>query len=235
MNAYRHHALASSLAVLLVVGLGHESAAQVVYNNRAAFLAEIAGFQQQTLDFEAQAAGTELPDPSTLSGITFSGFGTPNLFIDDTYAAASGNNYLGVNNPGTFNQFSYADTVAMTFEPVNAIGLSVITAEVPDLTLFAGDIRIEVPGIGSVSIDPGSPDRVTPGGDAIYFIGIIDRSNAFDTAALTGSGALGFYNVDDITLAVVPEPAVTWAMVVLAPALAAACWRRRISSRGGSV
>jgi hypothetical protein len=138
-------------------------------------------------------------------------------------------NYLGVDNAGTFNQFSYADGFDMTFASKHAIGLTVITAEVPGLTLFDDDIRINVPGIGVASLDADDVEFTTPGGDLVFFIGIIEPASSFTTAQLGGSGAFGFFNVDDITTAVIPEPSMGAAMAAIAPLLLAACWWQRTS------
>jgi hypothetical protein len=203
-----------------------EARAQLVYTSRAAFEAAVAGLGPVTLDFESETAGTSLPDPTTLGGITFSGYGTgtPDLMVDDAFEATSGDNYLGVDNPGTFNQFSYGDSFSMSFASRNAIGFNIITAEVPGLTLFDNDIRIDIPGIGTASLDADALESVTTGGDLIYFIGLYDPINTFTTAQLEGSGALGFYNIDDITTAVIPEPGTGWVIAALSPFLLVA-WR----------
>lgn len=227
IRRFRFPPMCLILLAFVVFQIPRAQAQLFIYNNRIAFLADVAAFGHQTLDFESQVAGTSLTDPTALEGITFSGFGSPDLIIDDTYEAASGDNYLGTRNAGTFNQFSYADSFVMSFASKNAIGLSIITAEVPGVTLFDDDIRIEVPGIGIASLDADVVDGVTSGGDRIYFIGIMDSGNSFLSARLEGSGALGFYNVDDITTAVIPEPGVGWRMMALSPFLLAACWRRR--------
>lgn len=209
------------------------SAAQaaVTYTDRAAFLAAAAGMVSQTLDFESETAGTLLPDPSTLAGITFLNHGTPALVIDDAFDAASGVNYLGINNAGTFNQFSYADSFHMSFAPMHAVGLTIITAEVPGVTLFDDDIRLDIPGIGVARLDANDLSYLTPGGDRVYFIGLIDQANSFTTARLEGSGAFGFFNIDDVTTAVIPEPGVGQALAVMSPILLAACWWRRSTRR----
>ena len=110
---------------------------------------------------------------------------------------------------------------------MNAIGFNVITAEVPGLTLFDNDIRIDIPGIGTASIDVDALESLTPGGDQVYFIGLFDPLNSFTSVRVEGSGALGFYNIDDITTAVIPEPVTTWVVAALpALALVARRWLR---------
>jgi len=230
-NLSRLLALPLLLPALVAFQAPESGAALTIYTGRAAFLTDAASLGIQTLDFEALPAGTTIADPTAVGGITFSGFGTPLLIVDDDFEATSGVNYLGMDNAGTFNQFSYADGFDMGFASGNAIGLNIITAEVPGLTLFDDDIRIDVPGIGVASIDADTVDAMTPGGDRIYFIGLIDTVNTFATAQLRGSGGLGFYNVDDITVAVIPEPSVSLAMAAFAPVLLAACWWRRSSKR----
>jgi hypothetical protein len=208
-----------------------ESNAAVVYTDRAAFLAAAAAWGPQTLDFESETAGTLLPDPTTVAGITFSGHGSPALIIDDTYDATSGVNYLGVNSAGTFNQFSYADSFDLAFAPMNAIGLNIITAEIPGVTLFDDDIRLDIAGIGTARLDASDVAFLTPGGDRVFFIGVIDMDNSFTTARVEGSGAFGFYNIDDVTTAVIPEPGTGFAMAAFAPVLLTACWWGRSANR----
>jgi hypothetical protein len=210
-----------------------EARAAVAYTDRAAFFAAVAGLgSSSTLDFESETAGTTLSDPTTISEITFSGYeaGMPDLMIDNTFEATSGVNYLGVDRAGTFNQFSYADGFDLNFTPKRAIGLNIITAEVPGVTLFDDDIRIDVPGIGIARLDADDVDSTTPAGDLVFFIGIIDPSNDFTTARLEGSGAFGFFNIDDITTAV-PELGVGAALLAFSPIVIAACWWRRSVSR----
>src|SRR5262245_29680473 len=89
------------LVALVALQIPETTSAATVYTSRAAFLADLAGLAPQTLDFEAETAGTVYADPTTIAGITFSGYGTPSLIVDDTYEASSGVNYLGVNNAGT--------------------------------------------------------------------------------------------------------------------------------------
>ncbi len=226
------HRLAPPLVLTLLAVLG-DSQAATTYTDRAAFLAATAGMARQTLDFESETAGTTLPDPSPIGGVTFSGYGTPALIIADDFEATSGVNYLGIDSAGTFNQFSYADSVDLGFASMHALGLNIITAEVPGVTLFDDDIRVDVPGIGIVRLDADDVDSVTPGGDRVYFLGIVDVAG-FTSARLEGSGAFGFYNVDDVTMAVVPEPSVKVALAVFGPLMLAACWSRRRTHRQSS-
>jgi len=222
------------LAVLALLA-PETRATLTIYTDRATFLTDVAGLAPQTLDFESETAGSTLPDPTAIAGITFSGFAAPPLIIDDTYDASSGDNYLGLDSPGTFNQFSYADlnVFDMGFASKNAIGLNIITSEVPGVSLFDDDIRIDVPGIGVASIDADTVDALTAGGDRIYFLGIIDTVNSFTTAQLEGSGAFGFFNVDDISTAavIIPEPGVSKVMVAFLPILFAAGWWRRSTNK----
>jgi len=219
------------LLSVLALPASKSSAQVLIFSDRAAFLTATAAWSSQTLDFESQTAGTTLTDPTTIEGITFSGFGSPILIIADTFEASSGVNYLGVNNAGTFNQFSYSDSFDLEFSAGNAIGLSIITAEVPGLTLFDDDIRIEVPGVGVASLDADAVNTTTPGGDRVFFIGLLDLANRFTEARLEGSGALGFFNIDDITTAAIPELSVTMTLGVFSPALLAVWWSRRASRR----
>lgn len=223
--------LPTVLLGLLTLSPAHSDAQVLIFTDRAAFVAATAGWSSQTLDFEAQPAGTSIPDPTTLGGFTFSGFGTPNLVIDDTFEASSGTHYLGVSNAGTFNQLSYSDSFVLGFSARNAIGLDIITAEVPGVTLFDNDIRLSIPGIGVARIDADDVDATTVGGDRIFFIGLLDRSNTFTQASLEGSGALGFFNIDTITAATVPEFTVSQTLAIFSPMLLLAIWRNRRASQ----
>ena len=233
MNSYLSNSHSLSVVLLGLLALpASESAAQVlIFTDRAAFLTATAALSAQTLDFESQAAATTLTDPTTIGGITFSGFGSPNLVITDTFEASSGANYLGVSNAGTFNQFSYSDSFDLEFSARNAIGLNIITAEIPGVSLFDDDIRIEVPGVGIARLDASAVNSTTSGGDRIFFIGLMDLANSFTLAHLEGSGALGFFNIDDITTAAIPEFSVSLTLGACSPILLGVWWTRRASRR----
>ena len=50
-------------------------------------------------------------------------------------------------------------------------------------------------------------EQTLPDGGVVYFLGLIDTTASFTSASVsTIGGGFFFYNVDDITTAVIPEP-----------------------------
>src|SRR5688572_12502039 len=194
--------IAVTLAGVLFAGVCE--AAPVSYTSYAAFSAALGGFSQQTLNFDAETAGTTIATGSSVGGITFTytipGF---SLSVENTNDTVSPSNYLGTTGDGVFLS---GDAFTMTFGARNAIGLYIIA----DDTILAGDFSLSG-GLG-VATNGAAAGQLADGG-TLFFLGIVDTDNTFTTATLSSAGPFGFiFNVDDITTATagaqqVPEPA----------------------------
>ena len=215
------------LATLLLWSPAHSVAGLIGYSQQSDFLAALPG-AAAVYDFESFAAGMVLPDAVDSGGITFNygpDFGTEHLIVSDVFETTSGSNFLGTDLDDLlaedFNDFS------LTFAaPVNAVGMYFISAD----DLLDGDITLVNPS-GSISLVATDVFQL-PGGDNVYFLGLIDTA-AFTTIAIStpGLGGAFFYNVDDILTArqsspnEVPEPT-SLALMAIGGAISLAFARR---------
>jgi len=197
-----------SLVILQVFTAGFASAALITYTSRSDFLAAIAGYNQQTLNFDSMTAGGLIPSGSSAGGITFT-YNIPHftMQIEDTFTTTSSPNYLGLNtNDGAFN---HGDSFSMSFSgKIDALGLYVIAGQ--NIQVSTGDFRLSI-GAGYAS-NSGVVDKSLSDGKA-YFIGLLDTGAGFSSAEfLSNGGPYGYeFNIDDITMAKpgstsVPEP-----------------------------
>ena len=176
-----------------------------VYTDAAAYASAITsnGYTSTVLDFESVSAGSTFVSGSTIGHIDFDGFVAPNLLVTDDFATTSGANYLGMSDPGFANQFIGGFDFDMQFSDSHAIGMFVISSEIPNFSIFDNDIVIDVPGVGTAPIDIDDLQG-TVGGDNVFFIGLIDTMSTFTTARVrydpTAISAIVF-NIDDISTA----------------------------------
>lgn len=203
------------LCTVLALAGSVANAALVTYTDQAAFMAALPG-TATTLDFESVTAPFIINSGDTLDGITFNynfGPGQPvdmqvSSSTDTGYATTSGTNFLGTTDADIFLD---DDDFTMDFAAISAIGLYIITAETPNSTLFDDDIQLTAGG-GTASLDVTALQSTLSDGSLVYFIGLIDTTGSFTTASLnTPNSSTGFYyNIDDITTAVVPLPGAFW-------------------------
>ena len=217
-------------------------AVPVLFTDRAAFDAEVAGLVVEVVDFESVPAGTPVPDGTAFGNVTLTydrdlaAIGL-DLVVTDQFTATSGANYLGVDDGGS-ELFFNADGLLMDFaQPVLAVGLFLIT---PENAAFPGDFTLSAAGTTVSSGDPdfqiATGDPATPFDD-VLFLGIVDTDAAITTATLASlDPTLGFvtFNIDDIVTAragapVVPAPA-SLALLGLGVVLVAAGRDRRGAS-----
>jgi len=208
-------------------------AATLVFTSQAAFLAALPG-PATTLDFETPAAGTLVPDGSSLGGVVFDyeippGSGGLTMAVVANFDTTSGSQSLGLDDPGNFDQFLDGDAFDLVFaSPVLAVGFYLVSGD----PLVAGDVEIQT-AVGNAA-NAAAPDLVLPDGGLAHFIGLVS-SDPFSTAAVRFDGGDHFFfNVDDLTW-VVPEPRglVAWAAAAWF-ALAPGIGRRGRSGRGGT-
>ena len=207
----KHFRKLSALPLLLVLTVVLHSqnlrADLTVYTNSQNFESALTsnGLPLQTLTFEQFTAPITLSDPAAIGTVTFTGFGPPDLTVDNQFATTSGQNYLGADDPNSANLFFGGYEIDMQFATSNAIGLFLITSEMPGLSIFDDDIELTVPGIGSVFLDVDSIESTLVGGDRVFFIGLIDTMQNFSSAQIRYSiGAFESvtFNIDDVKTAI---------------------------------
>lgn len=208
---------AFSACFVTVLFTGNLYAATTTYTDEAAFLAALSS-PANTLNFDSTAAGTLLASGSVLGGITFTyNFGGGSLAVTDgnqfggggPFDTTSGANFLGTDNSDLLID---DDDYGLSFAASNAIGFSVITAEMPGFSLFEDDIQLSAAGTTAL-LDVNSVQQTLSDGSLVFFLGIIDDSASFTSANLTTPNSSGsfFYNIDDIvTTSVVPIPGALW-------------------------
>jgi hypothetical protein len=216
--------------VAAVAGIAPAFAATVSYTTQASFLGAITG--ATNANFDADVAGTTIPNGTTVDGITFSSVigGGNQLAIANAFDTTSGLNYLGTTDTTSGGALFASDSVTMTFgSPVSAAGLFILSGN----SLFANTFTLNIAG-GSAQ-NSATQDQILADGTYAYYIGITS-SSSFSTATITLSspglpGDGPTWNVDDITTGTangtppaVPEPATC---ILLASGLGAMLRRRK--------
>ncbi len=213
-------------ALALCLASGASLAAFTPYTDQASFLAA-AGGAAQTLDFESLTSGTLIPSGGSAGGITFSYIiGSPplSMMVASDFLTTSGSNYLGLNDPGNYNQFIAGDTFTMSFAtPVTAVGMYFITGD----HLLSGDIHL-VTSAGT-ALNASTINLTLADGGLAYYLGLISPDGFTSAAIQFDPGAVGtfLYNVDDITTAPVPLPGSAWLLLSGLTAGLAALRKRR--------
>jgi len=195
--------------IFLLVGLliflcrGPAHAAFFTYTSEADFLSGISGFDQQTLNFENLAPGTTISSGDTVGGITFTyDISGETMIVTDRYDTTSGSKSLGLT--GGDDAFWDREAFGLSFGgPTNALGMSFITSD----PVIDNEIQL-ITNLGVAYVDADVYTILDDGGYA-YYIGL-SSSEWFYSANIgfLDDGETNFvYNVDDITTAVIPEPA----------------------------
>lgn len=191
-------------AIFLFSGFTSAQAATTNYYSEADFLSALGG-TGITHNFDSGTAGATIADGDTVDGATFSytltAPGNPSILIDNSFATTSSSNYLGTDDGS--GAFVGGDAFTITFDQtMHAIGLYVISADL----IFEADFTITTSAGQSVN-NSGVPDVSLSDGQA-YFIGLIedDFNLGFDSITLSSLEAEYLFNVDDITVAPVPQP-----------------------------
>jgi len=169
------------------------------------------GATAEVVDFESFGGNTLIAHlPQAVGGVTFESFSTAgyDLIVEDEFGGTSGSNYLRITDDGgaSTERFGFDDTLGLSFaQPSNALGLYVIVNST-SFDFFANDINITVNG--STYSNDGSESATTVNGVAALFFGIVDESASFTTASISvGDIGTGLGDYDDISFAIVPEPA----------------------------
>ncbi|MEE9342994.1 MAG: hypothetical protein V3V12_05140 [Gammaproteobacteria bacterium] len=207
--------LGTSLVLTLCSGTAR--AVTTTYTDQAAFLAALSG-TANTLDFDSTAASTLIPTGSALGGITFHyDFGGTSMAVTDgnqfggggPFETTSGSQFLGTDGSDLLLD---DDDFSMDFAASNAIGFSIITAEIPGTSFFDDDIQLSA-GNTIALLDVDAIQQTLNDGSLVFFLGIIDDSAPFTSANVFTPNSSGsfLYNIDDIvTTSAVPVPAAFW-------------------------
>ena len=221
------------LALFAAVALpGPTRAAPTVYTSSIAFLAALPG-PATTAGFDGLPSGHVVASGSVADGITFSHvLGGVDLIVTPgslsggggSFATTSAPHFLGTSD---LDVLLDGDDLSLGFAASNAVGLFVITAETPGVTLFSGDIRLTARG-AVASLNVNDVHATLADGSRVFFLGVIDAGSTFGSASLGTFGAGGqfAFNVDDVVTAL-PEPGIGGATASGLLALAAARPRRR--------
>jgi hypothetical protein len=189
-----------AIAGCLLSGL--VQAAPQVYTDQATFVAALPG-ASSTVDFDSATADSLIPSGSALSGIAFSyALDGVQLKVSTTsggYSTTSGSQFLGSDDADILQD---GDTLTLSFSPLNAIGLYVISNDV----LEDNDLGLTVGGTTASLLKTATQGGPLGDGSVVYFLGIIDSTTPFATASLNTAGNTAFlFNLDDIITVESPD------------------------------
>jgi hypothetical protein len=199
------------LAFLAALALpASAGAVPTVYTSSAAFFAALPG-AATTHDFDGLTSGQVIASGASADGITFTyDFGGVDLIVTDGTAAGGGGPFATTSSPNFLGTSDLdvlldGDDLGLGFASARAVGLFIVTAEVPGVSLFDGDIGLTAAG-ATAYLDVDAVQQTLSDG-IVFFLGVIDPALSFSSASLEGFGGGGAfaYNVDDVVTAV-PEP-----------------------------
>ncbi|MGI9329175.1 MAG: dockerin type I repeat-containing protein [Gammaproteobacteria bacterium] len=188
----------AALAIALLFLANTAAAAPTTYTQQASFIAALPG-TANTLNFDSGAPGAAIPSGAAFNGITFVyDFGGVALKVGSQntagYATSSSPNFLGTDDADILQD---GDGIVMSFSPVNAFGLYVISND----EIFDNDITLSAGGT-SVSVAAADVQATLSDGSKVYFLGISDPVSNFSFASLATAGNGEFlFNIDDIVTA----------------------------------
>ena len=193
-----HRGLFLALSALVLAPMPVH-AAPMPYTDAATFLAALPG-PAQTLDFDSEAPLSLIPSGGSLDGITFVyDFGGVSLEISNDFDTTSPPNTLGTDDGGVLQD---GDDFDLQFAPQAAVGMYFLTAD----ALLDDDIVLTAGGVDA-NLVAADLQTTLPDGTDVYFLGLIDPMGTFTQASITTLGGGFFlYNVDDIVIAILPEP-----------------------------
>jgi hypothetical protein len=195
----------NNLLAVLAVGLlaGLAQAAPQDYTDRPTFDAALPG-ASTTLDFDGATANSLIPSGNAVGGITFTyALDGVSLKVStesgSSYSTTSSAHFLGTDDADILQD---GDTITLTFAPVSAIGLYVISND----TMQNNDVTLSAGGATANLLDTAPQGGPLGDGSAVYFLGVIDEQATFSTATLSTAGNGEFlFNTDDIVTAQAPD------------------------------
>ncbi len=144
--------------ILMVMTLQAKAGVVGYKGNKAGFDAAILGLSGvsiNVLDFESVAAGSVVPENSTLGGLTFNS-NLPNPFQMGVHgnSGTSGLNTLAETKNGgsSFALFGLSDVVDVSFAPSHAFGFYLVIPEGSDSDFFTNDVIVTFGG-ATIAID----------------------------------------------------------------------------------
>lgn len=178
------------MGAVIALFAAEASAVPMLYTNRAAFdaaVAGISGVSADVLDFEAPAAGTIFPSGSAHQGVTFtySLAGGFELGVDDANPGTSGAHTLKVSNDNglTFGLFALGDVIDYSFAASHAFGMYIIVPTT-NFDFRDEDINLTFAGQTLSTVDADTATLVGPNNVAALFVGIVDTAATYTTANL---------------------------------------------------
>ncbi len=181
--------------------------AAVGFTSRSDFATAVASLNGATavVDFDGLTAGSAIASGAPVQGLTFLyDFGDVQIVVQQvtdpaTVDTTSPPNYAGSSDAGFLQD---GDDFDLTFDtPVNAIGITITTAD----DMSADDVVLTAGG-GEIGLDAAAVQSTLADGANEYFVGIVDDSNSFATAALrTAGGGFFLYAIDDLMTATAPD------------------------------
>ena len=200
--------LTSAISAMLCIGT--VQASYTSYTDEGAFLAAIAGMNQQMLDFEGNIPGDQISSGDSAGGVTFNySIDGETMQVVNSWDTTSGENSLGLT--GSDDAFLDGDMFSLAFSDSYALGMYFITSDEPadrEIGLFTNFGTNSNPDYG-IAFN-GSDYTLLGDGGMAYFVGLVSTDSQFSNAlvSFTADGVSNFvFNVDDITTAsAVPEP-----------------------------
>lgn len=177
------------MGAVIALFAAEASAVPMLYTNRAAFdaaVAGISGVSADVLDFEAPAAGTIFPSGNAHQGVTFTyNLGAFQLGVDGNTPGSSGAHTLAVsNNNGTnFSNFILGDVIDFSFGPSHAFGMYIL-APGTSFNFIEEDINLTFAGTTLSTVTGDTTTLVGPSNVAALFVGIVDTAATYTTANL---------------------------------------------------
>lgn len=198
---------AASVAAMVAMLAALPSSAATGYTDRAAFDAAVAALTGTTAaqDFDGLGDGTLIVSGAFQQGTAFLyDFRVVQIQVRAVVNSASLDttsrpNYGGTTDAGIFQD---GDNFLLSFdEPVNAIGLSITTAD----AMFAGDIVLVANG-AVASLDATGIQSILDDGASEFFVGVVDDELSFAIAEFsTVGGGYFLYTLDDVATATAPD------------------------------
>jgi len=153
------------------------------------------------IDFDALAAGTPV---TTIDGVTFSSNTGLDLIVSNVFDAASGDNYLGVDDAGdeVFLPF-FGDVITLDFDvAITKLSVSFVSTPSPPIGAYS------ISTLLGDAVSQTMPDILLGDGGEVFTVAF-ESATPFMMAELSGgTDGVHSFNIDNIQFApaTVPEP-----------------------------